>query len=265
MIKGRLLTPWSNTGGRFPSDFGVPRARGESTGQSSGSSDPDPNVIAAAGAIPGSNQIEREYAPDGKDPYRLDGVSAGTRPGTATTDYTGSNFEEMPRPDQQRTEAVSQQQRTFLAREPADPSDPSAEHSSLYGDWMAPAATGVAGAGVGAAAVGAYGRGQDDQDALHTDAVTADAERQINPPPTDNVLAFETNKNASESRAGNGDFGNKDMPPPAMTSTLGNESLGGLESEGAHETGAVFPAVVRHDTEMSVSQLHVPGDYPNQT
>jgi hypothetical protein len=30
----------------------------------------------------------------------------------------------------------------------------------------------------------------------------------------------------------------------------------------AQATGAVFPAVVRHDTDVSVSGLHIPGEYP---
>ena len=38
--------------------------------------------------------------------------------------------------------------------------------------------------------------------------------------------------------------------------------LGGRESKGAHETRG-FP-VVRHDTDMSVSALHVPGEYPKK-
>ncbi|KAF2144719.1 uncharacterized protein K452DRAFT_306498 [Aplosporella prunicola CBS 121167] len=30
----------------------------------------------------------------------------------------------------------------------------------------------------------------------------------------------------------------------------------------AHPTGGIFPAVLRHDTDVSISQLHVPGEYP---
>jgi hypothetical protein len=60
---------------------------------------------------------------------------------------------------------------------------------------------------------------------------------------------------------------------PYSSSTYGAETpraessdgLGGLEREGAHETGAFFPKVVRHDTDMSVSQLHVPGEFPPTT
>ncbi|TKA75280.1 hypothetical protein B0A55_05086, partial [Friedmanniomyces simplex] len=40
--------------------------------------------------------------------------------------------------------------------------------------------------------------------------------------------------------------------------------LGGLESQGAHETGRFFPTIVRHDTNISISALHVPGEYPKR-
>lgn len=45
------------------------------------------------------------------------------------------------------------------------------------------------------------------------------------------------------------------------TSASPASTLSGREREGAHETGHIFPSVVRHDTDMSVSKLHVPGEY----
>lgn len=47
-----------------------------------------------------------------------------------------------------------------------------------------------------------------------------------------------------------------------MNTPLSGSGLGGLEGKGAHETGR-FP-VVRHDTDMSVSALHVPGEFPRR-
>lgn len=44
--------------------------------------------------------------------------------------------------------------------------------------------------------------------------------------------------------------------------SYGIDGLGGLERKGARETGAIFPSVVRHNTDMSISQLHVPGEFP---
>ncbi|KAF2208444.1 hypothetical protein CERZMDRAFT_118819 [Cercospora zeae-maydis SCOH1-5] len=37
--------------------------------------------------------------------------------------------------------------------------------------------------------------------------------------------------------------------------------LGGNEAHGAHETGQIFPRVIRHDTNLSISNLHVPGEF----
>jgi hypothetical protein len=52
---------------------------------------------------------------------------------------------------------------------------------------------------------------------------------------------------------------------PSTTTTSGSSSeLGGLEAKGAHETGKFFPSVVRHDTNMSISKLHVPGEFPKK-
>lgn len=61
------------------------------------------------------------------------------------------------------------------------------------------------------------------------------------------------------SNTGSGLDGSSKVPVAAM-----DDGLGGLESKGAHETGQVFPAVVRHNTDISVSQLHVPGEFPKK-
>lgn len=72
-----------------------------------------------------------------------------------------------------------------------------------------------------------------------------------------------TNANATflsyPSNTGTGLAGSSDIP---VSPTDGG--LGGLESRGAHETGHIFPSVVRHNTDMSVSQLHVPGEFPKK-
>ena len=53
---------------------------------------------------------------------------------------------------------------------------------------------------------------------------------------------------------------------PSLNATAdASEELGGLEREGAHGTGHLFPAVIRHESTMSVSQLHVPGEFPAGT
>nr|POE48782.1 phosphatidylinositol 4,5-bisphosphate-binding protein slm1 [Quercus suber] len=52
--------------------------------------------------------------------------------------------------------------------------------------------------------------------------------------------------------------------PKSSTPIEPTPTLGGNEAEGAHETGHLFPRVVRHDTNLSVSKLHVPGEFPKQ-
>nr|OQO15409.1 hypothetical protein B0A51_17136 [Rachicladosporium sp. CCFEE 5018] len=62
------------------------------------------------------------------------------------------------------------------------------------------------------------------------------------------------------------------LPSRAAEPSIGNGAsssssgfaLGGLEAEGAHETGALFPRVIRHDTDISVSRLHIPGEFPKR-
>lgn len=47
---------------------------------------------------------------------------------------------------------------------------------------------------------------------------------------------------------------------PLVTRQESSPGLGGLERTGAHETGK-FPTVIRHDTDISISKLHVPGEF----
>lgn len=61
------------------------------------------------------------------------------------------------------------------------------------------------------------------------------------------------------SNTGSGIAGSSDITAPKL-----DDGLGGLESRGAHETGQIFPKVIRHDTDISVSQLHVPGEFPKK-
>lgn len=54
----------------------------------------------------------------------------------------------------------------------------------------------------------------------------------------------------------------------ASVDTVHTESDTMLEdgpSRGLHKTGHMFPSVLRHDTSTSISQLHVPGEFPPTT
>ena len=69
------------------------------------------------------------------------------------------------------------------------------------------------------------------------------------------------------SETGTGLAGSSPASPPVASLDQGpnvNNVLGGHEAKGAHETGHIFPKVIRHDTDISVSQLHVPGEFPGK-
>lgn len=266
-------------GGRFPSDLQVPRQQPYSP--SSGSSEPEPEAIGAVGAIPGSSQ--HNYSASKGDPYRMDGVPSSTRP----------SYEEPRQPAAQRELA---QRQAELSQQPNNvppptqtaggPPFPSAaqpveqEHpafangapgSSLarhpteqYGDWMAPVAAGVAGAGAGTLGTEAYRRHQ--QDAAVPEDAQAKEEKHGVLPQTTAQWGGDTTDSSDNANAANAGVapavGGGKSPGEILRDAQGR--LGGLEGRGAHETGK-FPTVVRHDTDMSISALHVPGQFPKKT
>jgi hypothetical protein len=48
---------------------------------------------------------------------------------------------------------------------------------------------------------------------------------------------------------------------PTNSSAQEEFPLGGNEKEGAHLTGQLFPKVIRHDTDITINRLHVPGEF----
>lgn len=170
-------------------------------------------------------------------------------------------------------------------------------HNSTYGDWLGGAALG---AGAGALGTEAYRRYQRDETvpednvARSADPTSSKAAYQpatMDEPTATSLPPADTTAIPAAASAGNvapstapfrslGSDANypkaQDTAPafgsvPMNNSTVGNSTLGdtgsrlgGLESRGAHETGRIFPSVVRHDTDMSVSGLHVPGEFPKR-
>lgn len=151
-------------------------------------------------------------------------------------------------------------------------------HSS-YKDWLAPAAVG---AGAGAAGTTAYNHHQQSEPKPEVQQQQTPMEpgiagdRSIEDPmpaapTTTNTTAPAVADNSIDaaptylsypSSAGPdaGLAGSSAAPVPLN----GSSALGGQEASGAHETGHIFPSVVRHDTDISVSQLHVPGSFPKR-
>lgn len=143
---------------------------------------------------------------------------------------------------------------------PAEP----IRHESVYGDWMAPAAAGTATGIIGSEA---YHRSQDPTITGETFENPRTPPEPPTPAQVNNTIAYNATKDYVDTSSGSG-------PSEASASTVptsitgsgmaeagnGLDGLGGLEKDGAAPTGRIFP-VVRHNTDMSVSQLHVPGEY----
>jgi hypothetical protein len=224
-------------------------------------------AFSGSGALLGSTQAA--YARNGEDPYRLDGVSAGTRTVSAYTGVEGSYFEPMPSTEQGRDivpEPQTQQERpSFLEARPADQQHLPAEVGITSSGWIAPAAAGVGVAGMAAVAVEAHS----DKDqgevvmppAEETPEVPEKSSLRSSPPDSVTVAASTI---STEQTTGRDAIGAAAPSTATTGSATAAGQLGGLEREGAHETGTIFPKVIRHDTDMSISQLHIPGKFPKQ-
>lgn len=243
-------------------------------GQSSGSSD-DREGVATAGGVPGSGL---DYG--GANPYRLDGVSAGTA--TAYTDGSAGTREsyfgqgEGVGTTPYRTEPEQPQQQSFLGEQPAEAYAAPPAEVTKSDEWVASAAGALAGAGVvGAAAVG-YDQYEQRQEPVPAESAQA-VEAPESYPVVDNTAVADYGSSTIQPTAGvvqptaesSSIAGTTILPSRSAESTTDTMAatsppLGGLEAEGARETGAFFPRVVRHGTDMSISQLHVPGEYPKR-
>lgn len=93
----------------------------------------------------------------------------------------------------------------------------------------------------------------------------AQRNRGLDAAPTNNILDNGPTNSTflsypSNAGPGSGVAGSSDLSAAPL-----DGGLGGLEARGAHETGHIFPSVVRHNTDISVSQLHVPGSFPKRS
>jgi len=146
-----------------------------------------------------------------------------------------------------------------IETQPAPAQPQVSRHESSYGDWMAPAAGGAA---VGALGAGAYQRHQQQQ---QFDAITEVSSKGLGSNtaandfvyPAGTAVSTEPSPAPTQSTAPTSVFGSDSYGTKSTT-----EGLGGLENKGARSTGHIFPSVVRHNTDMSVSKLHIPGEFP---
>jgi len=167
---------------------------------------------------------------------------------------------------------------------------PTDRHASNYGGWMGPAAGGAI-LGAGAVGAGDYWHNkrqqaeqlpQDTQQdealpeavepaaapiPLRNPARTLDGGTdEAAPEPTSRFSAttvgseFPTSSSAQQEKSQGLESGGGSSGDTAPAHTAYDTNPDG--SVNARRTGHIFPSVIRHDTSTSVSNLHVPGEYP---
>lgn len=198
------------------------------------------------------------------------GPSTSAQPQTYQPTYQsaqGAQPQPQPQPQQQtqqqqpaplQPQHVNQPQpQSFLGSEPAVATHSLARQNSSYGDWMAPAA---AGAGAGAIGVAAYEK-------YHNAAASMQQEPAHEPLVGSSLKADALASNSSAMEASRPSVSSDGALSASTAATEVSRGpavdLGGNEAEGARETGNL-PTVVRHNTAMSASALHVPGEYPKR-
>ena len=152
--------------------------------------------------------------------------------------------------------------------------NPLERHNSQYSDWMAPVAgTTVAGAGIAAIESNRRQHVNDNGDMAattsnHPEGAAAGAaapdvpeksKRRSSPPRIDDGFFAAVNASAPSHQV---DGTSTALHDHASSDGMADGELGSLESEGAHLTDSLFPKIVRHDTDMTISALHVPGKFP---
>ena len=129
-------------GGRFPSALNVNRDSQVPLSMSSPSSSGEPEIVAAAGALPGGEPV---FGTAGHPTDSAHGDSNAARGGL------GDPSSAAPDPYSSPIEAAPAHGGLFQH---------TPRHDSSYGDWMAPSTAGVGGVAAGAAGIEAYRRQQ---------------------------------------------------------------------------------------------------------
>ncbi|KAF2814059.1 uncharacterized protein BDZ99DRAFT_486093 [Mytilinidion resinicola] len=299
-------------GGRFPSDIQVNRHLQAPLSPSSGSSDIDHDLTTAAGGLqasypetreaPVSNdlsqsqqipqqsqqipqqpqQLPQQHAP--YPPYEdqygnpvAGGLNTYQQPNSQQTNsyyqapYPNSSNPPPAAYQPQSPQIYSQPQSSVPQSQPAVQ-----RHESSYGDWMAPAAGGVAAGALGAET---YHHHQHDGQNEQEPAVAPVAEEtapvsHLQATPTEALshpapaLPLMSAPSAPVSLTST----ISTVPTSLSTSTAEAPFLGGAEAatgaasastiKATGASGEAFPGILRNNTGLSVSDLHVPGEYP---
>lgn len=244
------------------------------------------------GALPGTTSLA--FGGDGEDPYRLDGVTAGTR---RVSEYTwdereGPYNDRMALPTFWREPPTGQLREPFSADQPADRGVPPIEHDTT-GEWIAPVATGATGAVGGVAALEAYAEKEQRLEATQAESevpqVPEKSEQWISPAASEQMAAIDARPTASVAEADEAVakpthpwVAAMQAPLPEETTVLNHSVTNSAhpwlatmqapppekptvpESESADVPDEPSSTIVRQDTNMSISQLHVPGEFPKR-
>jgi hypothetical protein len=249
-------------GGRFPSDLQIDRNLHAPLPGSSGSSEVGNDITTASGGLqafpnpynPGDETNDdlrqtQPFAPSNDDAY------------AQNIDHLYQN----PSQEQNHTTYLSSTVANQAPPQAAKSSDkiPIERHESTYGEWMAPAAGGAA---AGALSAEAYHR--------------HDAQEQAAPPSEAFAQAPQPNQTFNSDLpifapvpSGSASLTNSTLPSSFPSSAndekqsflVGTEVAPAAISSKPQETGQVFPGVTRQNTDFSVSDLHVPGEYPKKS
>lgn len=276
--------PGSHTAGPSHADYGRSdedpyRLRGIAS--HSPAATPAPATVVAPAKSYDEDQERYMSGPPARETYVVDQNPVpdqsyylpGQQP--ASTYQQPAQTYQQPEPLQQyQQQAPIQPAQTYAAQDPASYPAHERGHSS-YGDWMAPAALGAGAGAAGTAAYNHYNNQSEPEPTQYPSATTAPepgaaGDRSLaDPMPAAPSTVAPTTEGSTylsyPSTAGNGVAGSSSAAAaPVANASASNDGLGGLEARGAHETGQIFPRVVRHDTDMSVGQLHVPGSFPKR-
>ncbi|KZF21940.1 hypothetical protein L228DRAFT_163846 [Xylona heveae TC161] len=289
-------------GGRFPSDLQVNRGLQAPLSPSSGSSDPDRDIIAAAGALPGQqfhSDQDREQYGFTEDRAEKPGAGVGTDYGAYGQEQGSHGYQpyqayNSDQPDHTATQpyGANQYQNHPAVSGPNSRQD----HDPSYGGWAGPAAAGVGGAAVGVAGAEAYRQHQRDHEPPQDEnGGTFATHEKYQPGVAENapiVVGGTSNSQSSEGGAGAGESSATESAANTLPTSVdnnfedaskGNHSsfgtsvetgLGQSQPDVSSEPAAAIssqtsksftaPEVISgsHTVQPGEGHMHIPGEFP---
>jgi len=282
-------------GGRFPSDLNVNRNLQVPLSPSSGSSEVGDDLTTVAGGK--SQDVYPMYTPHSSAYQPTQPDSHGQsfdQQGCPAVTYANSYSPTQQSFDNSHAPAVPQYQELPLFNQPRHLDSASIERrDSNYGNWMAPAAGGaVGGAAAGALAAEAYRKKEMEQESISQKEPEQHYPVGYSTSPTVAPTIPQRNPEHVAPEVLSASAVQPTIPPPVLTAAaaaavnqtpsyqdrsvthtpvnadqvpIHSERVNGrpvpVDLVGAVD-GTAQPRVARQNTDVSVSDLHVPGEYP---